>query len=172
MVLSVARDTRPGNLQMGSSACAAGAKAHRASGTQGHGAAASEARPMNGDARQSTSKRAAACTDCVSCSLANRSRSALPLYLVLMLPHLRFGRHEERKALKTTQTSGVAVAGTPHWLLLPRAHILMDATTMPYFLSASYPPPPRHEHARAVCSCMAGTAGANGFGLSGSVSSL
>jgi len=41
------RDTRPGNRQMGSSSCAAGARAYRASGTPGHGAAASEARPMH-----------------------------------------------------------------------------------------------------------------------------
>jgi len=42
-------------------------------------------------------------------------------------------RHQKQR-----RTSGVAMAGTPHWPLPSRAHILMDATTMPYFLSASY----------------------------------
>ena len=37
-------------------------------------------------------------------------------------------------------TREVALAGTPHWSMPPRAHVLMDATTMPYFLSARYPP--------------------------------
>ena len=79
---------------------------------------------------------------------------------------MRSVRHQ-----KQHRTSEVAVAGPPHWPCPSRAHILMDATTMPSFFSASSPPP-KHEHARAVGACIAGTAGASGFGLSGSIFSL
>jgi len=66
-----------------------------------------------------------------SCLLANRLRSAVPLYLVLMLPHLRFGRHEECEALETTQDQ---------WGRYGRHPSLTPSTTSAY----SYG---RHNHA-------------------------
>src|SRR5215471_15045256 len=48
---------------------------------------------------------------------------------------MRSVRHQKQR-----RASGVAMAGTPHWPFPSRVHIHMDATTMPYFLSASYPP--------------------------------
>lgn len=56
--------------------------------------------------RQPTRKRAAACTDYVSCLPANRFRSALLLYLVLILPRQQFGRHESVRPQKHRRTSG------------------------------------------------------------------